>query len=249
MIIKPKLKDHTPGLTALPDNAWLANFSWRVVDLFFPPLCCHCGCLGSEICTDCFNAIELVNQSRYCARCGHRLHRKEICPRSEIFFDAIHSWGYYSGPLKSVIHKLKYHQGIGLVRYLTPHLVVFIQKWYSVIDAIIPLPLGKKREHQRGYNQTAMFAKPVARELGLLYIPGAVKRIRETPSQVGLSSTERKTNVRDAFLADENLINNKHILLFDDITTTGSTINECAKALKLAKAASVSCFTLAKAGN
>jgi ComF family protein len=101
----------------------------------------------------------------------------------------------------------------------------------------------------RGYNQTALFAKPVARELGIQYLPEAVTRVRETVSQVGLSAHERKTNISDAFQADKILVDGLIILLMDDITTTGATINECSKSLKLAGAASVFCFTLAKAKN
>jgi len=89
----------------------------------------------------------------------------------------------------------------------------------------------------------------LAQNLDINYFPNSVVRIRETTSQVGLSARERQANIRDAFFAKEQLVQGQNILLLDDITTTGATINECAKALKLAGAASVSCFTLAKAKN
>jgi ComF family protein len=191
----------------------------------------------------------LLDPSLFCEKCGQSRHKKGYCESEEISFDRIHSWGYYKGPLKSIVQKLKYNRGVGLVKYLVPHLCRFISSKFGKIDAIIPLPLGRRRVLTRGYNQTALFAKPVARELGIQYLPEAVTRVRETVSQVGLSAHERKTNISDAFQADKILVDGLIILLMDDITTTGATINECSKSLKLAGAASVFCFTLAKAKN
>ena len=95
-----------------------------------------------------------------------------------------------------------------------------------------PDAFSRRREHTRGYNQSALFAKPAARALGIPYLPDAVVRTRETISQVGLTAEERKTNLAGAFLGDGNQVADLSILLLDDITTTGSTLNECAKALK-----------------
>jgi ComF family protein len=193
--------------------------------------------------------IELIDQTLFCEKCGQNSHNNAICELAEIYFDNIHSWGFYKGPLKSIVQKLKYNRGVGLVRYLLPYLCNFISSLFGSIDVIIPLPLGRKRELSRGYNQTALFAKPAAKELGVQYLPEAVERIRETISQVGLSARERETNIQDAFKSDMVKVEGMNILLMDDITTTGATINECAKSLKLAGAASVDCFTLAKARN
>lgn len=225
------------------------DFLWQTVDLIYPPFCCHCGRLGYEVCPNCLNEIELLDQSLICEKCGQNSHKKGICESEDIFFDCIHPWGFYTGPLKSIVQKLKYNRGVGLAKDLVPHISSFISTWFGNIDAIIPLPLGRRRELTRGYNQTALFAKPVAKELGIPYMPNAVERVRETISQVGLSACERKSNIHDAFQADEILVNGRKILLMDDITTTGATINECAKSLKLAGAATVFCFTLAKAKN
>lgn len=226
---------------------WKNDFSWHMIDIFFPPFCCHCGKLGYEVCPECFDQITTIDQSRFCHYCGQKKHKNKICDSEGIFFNRIHSWGSYSGPLKSIIRKLKYNRGLGLVNYFLSDIVDFIHVWFKEIDTIIPLPLGKMREHQRGYNQTAVFAKPVAEILRIEYLPDLVERTRETISQVGLTVVERKENILDAFHADRSKVSGKRFLIMDDITTTGSTINECSKALKLAGAANVSCFTLAKA--
>ena len=226
-----------------------SEYLWQAVDLVIPPFCCHCGRLGFEVCPHCFSEIELLDQSEYCEKCGQLRHSSGVCHSHGLYFDRIHSWGYYSGPLKSIVQMLKFHRGVGLARYLVPHISESIRKIFNGLDSVVALPLGRRRQLSRGYNQTAVFAKPVARTLGLEFLPRSVARIRETPSQVGLSAMERKVNILDAFVADGQIIRGRNILLMDDITTTGSTINECAKALKIAGAASVSCFTLAKAKN
>lgn len=222
---------------------------WQVIDLFFPPFCCHCGKLGFEVCPECLNRIERIDQTQFCEKCGHTVHPGKKCLEGGVFFNNIRSWAYYSDTLKSMIRYLKYHRGTGIIKYLVPEIVNFINQWFDHIDVIVPLPLGKQREHIRGYNQTALFAKPAARALRIDYLPKAVVRTRETISQVGLSAEERKSNIKDAFFANSELIKGLNILLMDDITTTGSTINECAKALANAGAANVFCFTLAKAVN
>jgi predicted amidophosphoribosyltransferase len=145
-----------------------ADFLWQAVGLVFPPFCCYCGQIGYEICPDCFKAIELLDQTLVCEKCGQSRHKDARCNVEGISFDRIHSWGYYTGPLKSIVQKLKYNRGVGLARYLVPHLCYFITSWVEDFDAIIPLPLGRKRELSRGYNQTALFAKPMAKEFGIL---------------------------------------------------------------------------------
>ncbi len=232
-----------------PHGLGTRGFLWQAVDLVIPPFCCHCGRLGYEICPQCFSEIELLEHSEYCEKCGQARHSSGICLSQGNYFDQIHSWGYYAGPLKSIVQKLKFHRGIGLAIYLVPNISESIRQLFHELDAIVPLPLGRKRQLSRGYNQTAIIAKPLAQNLDINYFSHSVVRIRETTSQVGLSARERKANIRDAFFANEQLVQGLNILLLDDITTTGATINECAKALKLAGAASVSCFTLAKAKN
>jgi len=222
---------------------------WQTLDHIYPPFCCHCGQLGHEICPGCLEVIELLDQSKYCEKCGQLKHKVGNCDIVGLHFDRIHSWGLYTGSLRSIVQKLKYDRGVGLAKYLVPQLCSFISSRFTDFDAIIALPLGKKRELSRGYNQTALFAKPLAKVLGSKYLPAAVERSRETISQVGLSAKERKTNILDAFKADGKIVGGLRILLMDDITTTGATINECAKSLKLAGAAKVYCFTLAKAKN
>ena len=111
----------------------------------------------------------------------------------------------------------------------------------------MPVPLGNKREKQRGYNQAALIAKPLASSLQLPYNPQILSRTRETISQVELSLKERQQNVNDAFQANRQQIQEKNILVIDDVTTSGSTLNACAKALIANGAKAVYGLTVARA--
>ncbi|MGE5224806.1 MAG: ComF family protein [Omnitrophica WOR_2 bacterium] len=118
-------------------------------------------------------------------------------------------------------------------------------KWK--IDVVVPVPLGVARLAERGYNQAALLARPVSLGMGLSYSSKALFRIRETRSQVELKASERKSNVKGAFQARSELVDGKHVLVIDDVATTGSTLGECARALLEAGAAQVVGFTLARA--
>lgn len=115
------------------------------------------------------------------------------------------------------------------------------------VQAIIPVPLGKKRLEERGYNQTALVARPLAHEVGVEYIPQALWKTRETRSQVGLTLSQRHENVHDAYQADPEVVKRRSILLMDDVATTGSTISACTEALLTAGAQEVYVLTIARA--
>lgn len=115
------------------------------------------------------------------------------------------------------------------------------------MQAMIPVPLGKKRLKERGYNQTALVARPLAYEVGIEYSPRALWKARETRSQVGLTASQRQENVYNAYQADREAVKRKSVLLMDDVATTGSTILACTEALLSAGAQDVYVLTIARA--
>ena len=123
----------------------------------------------------------------------------------------------------------------------------FIRQLGWPVDTLVPIPLGKKRLKERGYNQVAMVAMPLSIQLGLEYFPSALIRARETRSQVGLSAHERQENVRSAFHADRKNVNGRTILLMDDVSTTGATLSSAAEALYACGARDVFAVTIARA--
>jgi competence protein ComFC len=222
---------------------------WRFLDVLFPPFCCSCGELGFELCPECINKITLIDQQKICLICGDISDRARICQdcqHSKPYFDQLRSWGEYSGVLRDVIQKYKFDHGLGLTRFLSDPSIEFIQSWGIKINHIVPVPLSNSRLHARGYNQSALLASSISRSLHIEIKPRTLFRIKETFSQVGLNSKERKDNVFNAFKADNYENRNKSVLVIDDIATTGSTLNECARALKNAGAKEVFCYTVAK---
>jgi len=223
---------------------------WKILDVLYPPFCCYCGKIGDELCPVCFEGIEEILVNAICNFCGSPLDKKGRCKylaRHKIFhFDQARSWALYNGPLKSALRKIKYARGFGLIKHLVFPLAVYISAWSINFDFIVPVALGNERKKERGYNQAERIARPVAKLLDKPIISNALARIRETRSQVGLNKDERQENVKDAFLARSELCEHKNILLFDDITTTFSTLNASASALRSAGANSVYCFTVAR---
>jgi ComF family protein len=145
------------------------------------------------------------------------------------------------------LHRLKYRRDIGLGEALSNQLAEFVDRLEWPIDMLTPIPLGKKRLRERGYNQVAMIAKPLSLQLGLDYYPKALIRARETRSQVGLSAKERQENVQNVFLADGKMVKGRSILLMDDVSTTGATLSSAAEALYLSGARAVYATTVARA--
>jgi ComF family protein len=155
----------------------------------------------------------------------------------------------YSGPARRAVIRLKYGRDIGLGEALTRHLVELLASLPWQIDRVTCVPLSKGRLKLRGYNQSAMLARPLALAIQRPFTPLLLRKTRESPSQVGLSARERRENVDGAFTAGYGPdLKGCTILVVDDVTTTGSTMNACARALKNAGAASIYGLTFARAG-
>jgi competence protein ComFC len=226
-----------------------SNSAWRIIDFLYPPFCCRCGKIGYEVCPTCFSNIEIISTQKICNTCGRVILKHGVCPICSLSypnFDQARSWGIYSGVLKQIIQKIKYKRGFGIIEYISKPLIDCILIWGISVDMIIPIPLGRKREKERGYNQSALIASPISKFLGIPMNKSALTRFRETRSQVGLNYEERNRNIKGAFQAQNEEIAQKSILLIDDIATTCATLNESAKTLKLAGALNVFCFTIAQ---
>jgi len=157
------------------------------------------------------------------------------------------SWAVFEDPVREALHQLKYRRNVGLGEALATQMSMFVAQLGWPVDTIVPIPLGKKRLKERGYNQVAMVVKPLSLHLGIDYRPAALVRARETRSQVGLSATERKQNVVNAFQADKNKVDGRTVLLMDDVSTTGATLSSAAEALYASGAKEVYAVTLARA--
>jgi ComF family protein len=162
-------------------------------------------------------------------------------------FSALRSWAVFEGPVRAAVHQLKYRRNVALGDALARPMADFCRRLDWPVEIVVPVPLGKRRLQERGYNQVGLIAMPLAALNRWRYAPRALSRLRETKSQVGLSAVERRENVQGAFRADPRPVSGRTILLMDDVATTGATISACAEALLSAGAKAVFALTLARA--
>lgn len=137
----------------------------------------------------------------------------------------------YGGALATAISRLKYHDRPDLARRLAG--LVLSAHPRLVADVVVPVPLHPRRLAERGFNQAALIAWPIARQLGVPLAARALSRVRDTPKQAGLDRQTRLVNLRNAFVAHPERIKmqNPRILLVDDVQTTGATFEACIAAL------------------
>lgn len=228
----------------------LYHLFWCAVDWLYPPVCGGCEQWGNRWCTICQSNSQEVGKE-ICLRCGDVLKHGEECSNCLAHppsYQALRSWGMHQGPLRLAIHSLKYQRNIGLAEALSIHLIDLLDHLKWTVDLIVPVPLAAQRRLERGYNQASLLAFPLALARRLPYSNRALHRVRETRSQVGLTSEERHSNVKDAFIAVGAIVKGKSVLVIDDVATTGATQEACARALLSAGASTVYGITLARAG-
>ncbi len=142
---------------------------------------------------------------------------------------------------------MKYRRNIGFGESIAMQMMGFVCALGWPIELMLPVPLGKKRLKERGYNQVGLVARPLAYQMGWTYAPHALWKVRETRSQVGLSVVQRRENVQNAYQADPQTVKQRSVLIMDDVATTGSTILACTDALLCAGAQQVYVLTIARA--
>ena len=241
------------------------------LSLLYPPVCPVCGEILTRaaaadenpyICSACYPKISFPAEPR-CLLCSRPLfdEREELCPdckRRRRNFDQSASMMLHDEVSKKIIYDLKYHNRKDNARMLAFEAAQRegwrVQMWH--IDVIIPVPLHKKRQISRGYNQAQILAEQFARSLSLMH-PGSSRdisvdssylvRTRRTKAQKELSGEQRKANIRDAFAISYRERPDKYLFLNDpattEIYTSGATLSECARVLKCHGAKCVYCFT------
>jgi ComF family protein len=227
----------------------LYRLTWDLIDVLFPPACGGCKQAGVRWCQTCQQETQIVCPP-LCEICGQSIQTNRICSRClqhEPQIKAIRSWADFQGPVRKALQDLKYRRNIGLGITLSNFLVELVRQYPWKVDLLSPVPLGRNRQKERGYNQADLLAKPLAFNLQLPYNPRILVRKRETQSQVELSLAERRTNLKDAFQADPKKVKGKNIMVVDDVTTSGSTLEACAIALLEAGAKTVYGVTVARA--
>jgi competence protein ComFC len=223
---------------------------WGLLDYIYPPQCVGCGKYGERICENCKQDIRIIKPP-LCYLCGIQLTKEGVCmtcQNEKPVFDRLRSIAVYQGSLRKAVHCLKYRRDVSLGVYLARPMIELFRKLQWEVDIIVPIPLGYTRLKERGYNQSSLLAYPIALATSTRYEPKALRRTRETESQVELTLEARKQNVYGAFLGVSKYAYRKRILLVDDVATSCATLNACADALLSAGADCVYALTLARAG-
>ncbi len=214
------------------------NFIEKILDLIFPPVCGICNKeINTYLCGKCekeINKITCVGENRY--------DNKYFSTHMYLF--------KYEGIIRNKIISYKFNDKPYLYKTFCEIFVKnkkvceFLKKY----DIIISVPMYKKKKNQRGYNQSELIAKETAKKVeNIEYRNDILIKIRNTAKQSSLNKEQRKENLKNAYVVNNNeYILNKNILIFDDIYTTGSTANECAKTLIEAGAKDVGILTIAR---
>lgn len=234
-------------------------FLHALLDTIIPPLChiCHsfipdAGIL--HICPDCRGRLPHIS-SPLCTLCGIPFngigedHHCGVCSIQPPHFDSARAHFLYDGHVRDLIHTFKYNRRTYLRKALALLTLDGIGELLTdkQLDLIVPVPLHRSRLRQRGFNQAVLLGRVLAHNLTLPMAPDALVRIRATEPQIELSAAARRENVKGAFAINRpDCVVGKRILLLDDVMTTGSTMNECAKELKKAGAAEVMAVTVAR---
>lgn len=216
-----------------------------LLDLVLPRTCAVCRCklaLHEEhICCGCLSELPLTYfwkmprnpmSERFNAAVEENLPADAplepySCAAALFFYDE-------DTPYRNIPQRLKYHRAFSEGKYFAAMLGRYMsgETQFSGLDAVIPVPLHWSRRWRRGYNQAEVIARSLSSVLQVPVKAGLLRRVRRTSTQVRLSSRDKRTNVTGAFSARSGSLPLKHVLLVDDVFTTGATLHEAARALK-----------------
>jgi Predicted amidophosphoribosyltransferases len=218
---------------------------------------------GVQDCTLCGGPADARRERLLCMACDVSLpaHPADACPQCGIAspgalvcgdclsdppaFDAALTVFTYRFPLDQLIQSFKYASNLALADFFAQKLVSCVRD-HPMPHALVAMPLARRRLTERGFNQALLIADNAAQRLSLPIERTALVRVRETLPQSGLPWKERRANVKGAFACATNL-KGRHIALVDDVMTTGATLNEAAKVLKMHGAARVTAWVIARA--
>lgn len=223
----------------------IRSFYDALLDFIYPPYCVFCQSLLIEgrdlICDTCYNALPTFPAE-------YKI-RDEIADKLKIpiYISDVKAVWEFNDNVQLIIHQFKYYYKKGLAKKFALYMVDQI-KQFDHINLIIPVPLHKRRKQIRGYNQSLLICSALSTIINIPVNNACLQRIKHTKSQTKLNVAQRLKNVTNAFrVVNKKEIKGKSILLVDDVITTGSTINSCAKQLKLNGAEEIFAMSVAKA--
>ena len=225
----------------------LSKLARSALDLVFPIHCSGCGREGGIICPQCTEILERLGTPR-CGTCSAPGVDGTCrwCLQYPRGFESLRSPYRFEGPVRDAIHALKYRGIRAAAETLGGLMAEYFEANPVLADILVPVPLHSRRLRSRGYNQSALLAREIGKRASLPVVENHLVRTRNSRPQVDVASPEeRRANVAGNFACDPD-VSGLAVLLIDDVATTGSTLSECAYALRKAGASTVHALTLAR---
>ena len=223
-----------------PAASLMQKASLALLNLIIPERCVGCDREGEYLCAGCAAELPPLRKP-YCFICASPGVPQLCygCRRVAPAFDSVRAPYEYSGAVRQMAHDLKYRNIRIAAPYMARLLAAYLERNPYPADALIAVPLHRWRERGRGYNQSALLARELSQLSDIPLREDALRRIRNTPPQVGMESpAERRRNIAEAFECAADM-SGQRIIMIDDVATTGSTLSACADALKNEGALSV----------
>jgi ComF family protein len=234
----------------------LRELAQPLIDFVFSPVCLACDMPSATapLCPSCETKLLAIEAHPSCPLCGKPLPAGAACGwckgKGVPHLDRILSLGPFDDPLRPLIHHMKYRHRWPLAEHLAErlHARPDVRALLANADCLVPVPLHWHRQVGRGYNQSHVLAAHLQKRSGKPVLRSAV-RVRATPTQTGMvSRTARAANLRDAFAVRRpESVHGKHLILIDDVFTTGATLLSLARTLRHAQPASMSALVIAVA--
>ena len=227
----------------------LIGLKKAALDVLFPQWCIGCGKEGGFICPSCRSSLPVVT-SPLCPSCGSPQANGMPCAGCSgrpAAIDGIRSPFRFDGVIRDAIHQFKYRNLRALAAPLAGLLVDYIATSPLPGEVMVPVPLHRKRLRERGYNQAGLLAREIGKLTGLPVIDNCLIRLRHTPPQTSTPAAgARWDNMAGAFACGNGRLDGRQVLIIDDVSTSGATLNSCAAALKAAGATSIWGLVLAR---